>query len=89
MKTLWFQLIARLPLGNPTLLFSKGKIKVLRGKVRSVQVTDLQLVASEQGITDGCIHIQKRNGQGEHLSFYGIPESVQQRIRNVWNVHSR
>lgn len=83
------RLLALLPLGSDTVLISGGIASARRGKIRGLLLTELNDFAREHGIDSACIHSQQRPGYGFSLRIYGVPESLHQRLRNVWGANCR
>jgi len=79
--------MASLPVAGTTILLMKGTARVKRGKVRSALISELTLLAEAEQIECGSIHVKQVQGRGDRLTFYGIPEALHQRFRNVWNAN--
>ncbi len=86
MRACWIKLIAALPLADTTLLVENGKVEVKRGHVRSVLLSELTELCQINHVTVACINARTKS-TGFKLAFYGIPEELHQRFRNVWGVH--
>ncbi len=86
MKKLWIILIAALPLGDTTLLITGEKVEVRRGQVRSGLLSELNELLRMYPLNIACIHARTTQ-TSYHLTFFGIPEDLHQRYRNVWGVN--
>jgi hypothetical protein len=84
MKALWIKIIAALPLAETTVLISKGKPALKRGKVRSALLSEIEQLAQSNGISTACIQASGKN----KLTFHGIPPHLHQRLRNIWVVNA-
>ena len=89
MKTFWIKFIASLPLAPTTVLIADGKVVVKRGKIHSALVSALKQLAYSNEITIACIHATEIGNSGHKLSFFGIPDKLHQRFRNVWAANCR
>jgi hypothetical protein len=81
------RLIAWLPLGDNTVLISRGIATARRGKIRGLLISELNDFAREHAITSACIHSRSREPYGFSLRIYGIPASLHQRLRNIWGAN--
>lgn len=84
MRTLWFQILARLPLGRSSICIREGRAYAARGKVTQSLLTAVSNAAELAGISHACIQVSGKKGGRRKLIFFGIPPDLRQRFRNVW-----
>jgi hypothetical protein len=92
MKRLWMRLIASTKLQGTCVLILNGRAIARRGKARGILLAELSQFAETQGVDAACIYAVTSPGPGTanfKLSIYGIPDSLHQRVRNIWSVNSR
>jgi hypothetical protein len=88
MMRLWIGFIAHLPLEDTTVLFDRGHAIAKRGTVPASLLADLAELFRSNGIQAACIHA-RRQSHGCSLTMYGVPCSLQQRVRNIWAANWR
>ena len=70
-----------------TVIFRDGRAELANGKVTRKVLSEFSMLAEQAGLSSGEIH-GIRDGENIRLEFSDtIPESMQQRFRNVWALH--
>jgi len=88
----WIRLMANMPFRQISILIIDGRAIAKTGKVRATLLVALGQLANKHHIEAACIHAVATNSARSstfQLTFFGIPEELQQRFRNVWSVESR
>jgi hypothetical protein len=69
------------------LALEEGRLRLVRGKSTAAFLEAAQSICSEFGLVHGEIRGDRR-GNGVRFAFStSIPPEVQQRLRNVWQLH--
>ena len=84
----WIKFIAHLPLGDATVLIECGQAIAKRGTVPASLLADLAELFRTNGIQVACIHARKQS-HGCSLTLFGVPQSLHQRVRNIWAANGR
>jgi hypothetical protein len=87
MKRFWIKFMASLPLGDTTVLIADGGVVARRGNPRAALLSELSEWVKCNGIHDACVHASTTGASGFRLSLFGIPDSLHQRLRNVWGAN--
>jgi hypothetical protein len=76
----------RLSLSDTVILIENGRSEIKRGNARAALLSELTDLSKEHKIDIACINASEKS-MGFRLSFFGIPEELHQRFRNVWGVN--
>ena len=89
LKHFFNQIKIALSFADIVITFEDGQAKTNRGKPRPSLLTALSEIAASNNIKTGLI-LARRQGPGHQLTISrDIPETLHQRIRNVWGANAR
>jgi hypothetical protein len=86
MERFWIKLIAAFSFADTTILIENGKAECKRGKACSALLFELTELSKNQDVNIACIKAWMTS-TGFKLAFFGVPEHLRQRFRNVWGVY--
>ncbi len=87
MNSLIISLLARIPLAPQAVLIQQKKARLLRGQLPHALLSDLSELSERNHISHACIHASGGKGKPVKLRMFGIPDELEQRLRNIWLTH--